>query len=784
MNARPVNLISRLFAGARPSMNRFLCASLVLALLVPIGACRRKPLVKVFAKPSLKKLWVRVQWVKNAPNNIATDKFWGAVVYDNDMLVEGIEAVVDGETIDIVAVPSTDDNCLLIKARLTAELVYNPGTDEALCYKTVEEHEVSDETEIVTIYALFKTNLTSFTDRETGGGGTYEADFTDGDPLSDFSDYAETVSLDDNDMLCDGFRTNFGCLAWCDPEVCDGDVECTYLPEDPAVGLRIESNLPKHFLPLVQGHFKINDAQEATLEVLLKLAGAKDAVLINNVQDAIAAIQADYEEQNQGPIDVVIFGHGKPGHIKVGEDWLEHKTDKGRANQDKFVQAVKGMVNRLYLYGCSVGEGSQGQGFISKLNHDLQAPVHAWTGKVGVVPHKRPDGTDYPWWLQNQFVVQGKKKPSQITTCDGTSEGSNRDKCEVTAEEMVEVLIKAPPANVTISNAARIGHGRASGTYTGGGTLLGLPLWHRGPIGIPHGVVLSTGDIYSVRGGLQKWNTSGSTTTVNFMPGDADLNALKVPGATRDAAGLTFNVQSDKPQYFACEFVFGSEEYKEWVYNSYNDIFGVFVGVPNIAWIPPICGTGGKWLPVSVDNVNKGHKGKPAVGRLCYVNNSNVEKLPNWDPRQTELDGLTARPPFAKPDQRFVLRTSMTRMEPNTKYTVKLVIADNSDPLWDSAAFVKCYFRAGACVIPVDDDCTCVDGFEEPGCLEAMGTFHPDALCDDVVTPCSTGACCLDTGFCDEMSGTECDNAGGTYAGDDTICDPIGACWPSDDVCI
>ena len=85
-------------------------------------------------------------------------------------------------------------------------------------------------------------------------------------------------------------------------------------------------------MALVQAETKINKFQAAVREVLVKLdPGPKKILKISNIQDAINAILDDYKEQ--GPANVVIFGYGKPGHLKVGEDILEHETPEGQANQ-------------------------------------------------------------------------------------------------------------------------------------------------------------------------------------------------------------------------------------------------------------------------------------------------------------------------------------------------------------------------------------------------------------------------------------------------------------------
>ncbi len=201
--------------------------------------------------------------------------------------------------------------------------------------------------------------------------------------------------------LCNGSGTNAGCWAGCLPEACDAD--CDEL----AVNLQLleETNfLPVH-LALVQAGNKINRFQEAVHEILLKQnPPPKKIVKVGNVQDAIKAILEDYKKQ--GPGHVVIFGHGSPGHFKIGEDDLADPDI-----QAKFVNMLKGKLNQaalkqLTLYGCEVGKGVAGQAFLKKLTKGLQRPVDAWTGKVYAFPNKWSDGSPVPPELANTFFIE------------------------------------------------------------------------------------------------------------------------------------------------------------------------------------------------------------------------------------------------------------------------------------------------------------------------------------------------------------------------------------------
>jgi len=210
---------------------------------------------------------------------------------------------------------------------------------------------------------------------------------------------------------------------------------------------------------------------------------------------------------------------------------------------------------------------------------------------------------------------------------------------------------------VTISNVNYSGANIAAGTFSGG----------TGIIGFESGIILSTGNVSSVVGP----NVADATTTANYMPGDADLDAL-IPGyETYDATVLEFDfVPTSNVVTF--EYVFGSEEYNEFVHSMFNDVFGFYVNGVNCALIP------GTWVvtPVSINNVNGGWYpyGTNANNSAFYRNNDLDD---GGGSINTELDGLTV-----------VLSVTTTVYAGETNH-IKLAIADAGDYILDSDVFIK-----------------------------------------------------------------------------------------------
>ena len=217
---------------------------------------------------------------------------------------------------------------------------------------------------------------------------------------------------------------------------------------------------------------------------------------------------------------------------------------------------------------------------------------------------------------------------------------------------------------VTASNITFSGTANAAGTFDGTGTVLGLN----------GGIVLTSG-----RANLSVGpDNANSTGFGNGGTGDPDLTVLAAGFQTYDAAILEFDFipQSDTLRF---NYIFGSEEYPEYVNSGYNDVFGFFIsgpgiagpfsgGAQNIALIP------GTNTPVAIDNVNNGYSGiEPATGPCdnCqyYVDNSNG--------------------PAVQYDAHTTVLTAEVVVTPCQTYHIKIAIADAGDGALDSGVFLE-----------------------------------------------------------------------------------------------
>ncbi|MFT5054439.1 MAG: hypothetical protein ACI97X_001465, partial [Oceanospirillaceae bacterium] len=151
---------------------------------------------------------------------------------------------------------------------------------------------------------------------------------------------------------------------------------------------------------------------------------------------------------------------------------------------------------------------------------------------------------------------------------------------------------------VTVSNFTYTGEALGSGTFDGTGS----------NIGMDGGIIMTTGRASYAIG---PDNVDDRTYNQN-NGGDADLDQLLNFGfTTEDAVILEFDFvpQGDTLRF---NYIFGSEEYPEYVSSGFNDVFGFFIsgpgyagpfsnGAENIALIP------GTTTPVAINNLNNGY---------------------------------------------------------------------------------------------------------------------------------------------------------------------------------
>lgn len=204
-----------------------------------------------------------------------------------------------------------------------------------------------------------------------------------------------------------------------------------------------------------------------------------------------------------------------------------------------------------------------------------------------------------------------------------------------------------------------------------------------GSIGMNGGLVMATGVVLVVEPpNLSQATTMGGQTS-GLIDGDL-LQLLNPPAQQWDAAILTIDLipAGDSLQL---RYVFGSEEYDEYVCSIKNDMLGMFLSGPGIAGphsngginIAVLPATG---LPVCVNTVNLGYPGSNGDG-LCWA-------YPNW-----QMDTVHYVDNFFGPDCGLdgytEVLTAKAAVVPGAVYQLRIAIADVHDGLYDSAVFLE-----------------------------------------------------------------------------------------------
>lgn len=214
-------------------------------------------------------------------------------------------------------------------------------------------------------------------------------------------------------------------------------------------------------------------------------------------------------------------------------------------------------------------------------------------------------------------------------------------------------------AGVSISNASlSLATSTAAGTFTGGA----------GSVGFDTGVVLTSGTVTCVPGPNNQTGCTGGGTTTS----------------------LSFDFTTTTGSVFF-SYVFGSEEYNEYVGSGFNDLFRLNLDGTNIALLP------GTSTEVRINNVNCG------TNSAFYRNNSSGggTACPSLG-LDIQYDGLTT-----------VLTASATGLGSGT-HSFQFLIQDVGDSILDSGVFIQAGSFSGE---PPPNG----GGVPEPGTLALTG---------------------------------------------------------------
>ncbi|MBL7941302.1 MAG: choice-of-anchor L domain-containing protein [Flavobacteriales bacterium] len=251
-------------------------------------------------------------------------------------------------------------------------------------------------------------------------------------------------------------------------------------------------------------------------------------------------------------------------------------------------------------------------------------------------------------------------------------------------------------------------------------------------VGFDSGMIMASGGITVVQGPNNSSGMtvdSGSGNTGSTDPDFLDIN----PGYTANdwcVIEFDFTAVGDSVQF---RYVWGSEEYMEWVNSSFNDVFAFFLSGPgidgpytndaiNIALIP------GTSSAVTIDNVNAN------VNAQYYVNGGDGFSEPEFsDPYFIQFDGFT------------VPLVASAEVQCGQTYHIKLACADSGDSILDCGVFIEeGSFSSNALNIQgevVDPPAFLPSGTILEGCVDGFFTiFQPDETTADTLALTFSGS--------------------------------------------
>lgn len=246
------------------------------------------------------------------------------------------------------------------------------------------------------------------------------------------------------------------------------------------------------------------------------------------------------------------------------------------------------------------------------------------------------------------------------------------------AASLVQNTLLGP--GVTVSNINYNGASGTIGRFTANGTNLG----------INSGIVITTGTIANNGDGPQGPNNSPNSGVDRNYPGFSALTNLLASGSTtHDASILEFDFvpYSDTVRF---KYVFGSEEYPEYVCSQFNDVFAFFISGPgingavNIARLP-------NGQPVTINNVNGGNPGGAGTPIPAGCNPTNQAYFVNNNGGATiQYDGFTK------------VLEAVSKVQCGQTYHLIIAIADAGDGIFDSGIFLEANSLTSKAPIEVD----------------------------------------------------------------------------------
>ncbi|MGB7203985.1 MAG: DUF4347 domain-containing protein, partial [Anderseniella sp.] len=375
--------------------------------------------------------------------------------------------------------------------------------------------------------------------------------------------------------------------------------------------------------------------------------------------------------QGRSGVDAIhIISHGSDGEFQLGSSFV----DQGRI-EGQYADALSSIGDALsenadfLIYGCDFGAGVEGAAAIEALATATGADVAASNDLTG---HASLGGD---WDLE---VSSGEIQAEQIAINEYAG-----------LLELVQSEIVVPPSNQAMTLANTIfGAGVIinSASYTGGASQAATfsgALDGSGSafLGFDSGVIFSTGNANGIVGTTQSPGFGTDITAPGATDNDPDFNSLEDGISTFDNTFLEANITSTTG-ILTLQFVFGSDEYNEYVYAGFNDSVGIWINGVNYALT-----TDGQ--QIGIDTINAAGTFNPASGNDANDPNSthdptdgvfesaNRSLYVSRTTEPTQMDGYT------------ITMSVNINLQIGVATDIKIGIADTGDAAYDSWLIVR-----------------------------------------------------------------------------------------------
>ena len=206
--------------------------------------------------------------------------------------------------------------------------------------------------------------------------------------------------------------------------------------------------------------------------------------------------------------------------------------------------------------------------------------------------------------------------------------------------------------------------------YTGDFQAIGQFAYAGGNLGLTQGIIITTGTVFNTGEGPQGPNDDGGSGIDNSGGSSAILNGILGEDNTFNAAVLQFDFTA-VGDIVSFNYIFGSEEYLEYVDAGFNDVFGLFISGPGISGTQNIAKLPNQTI-VSIDNVNDNSNS------AFYVDNGDGNDAPfDSNPQFIQYDGYTR------------VLTASSPVQCGQTYHLTIAIADVGDGILDSGIFLE-----------------------------------------------------------------------------------------------